>query len=135
MRRAFAPLALLLMLVLGLVPLAACDAAKEAAQGAVQSELEKAFGELLSGAGYELDGTPTYDGTRWTANVRLTGCPTLIQIGGNETEKLAIPTSFSVLAVDGTPMSELSPGTDVTNLPATSLKALEVLQYKLNCAT
>lgn len=131
MRRAFVLLALL---AVGLAPVTACDAAQDAVQSAAQTELEKAFGDLLSGAGYELDGTPTYDGKRWTANVRLTGCPTLIKIGGNETQKLAVPTSFSVLEVDGTPMSELSPDTNVVNLSATDLRALQAVRDKLQCA-
>jgi len=102
-------------------------------EGSDPKDRESPLSRLVIAAGYKVTGIPQYDGVRWTTSVRVPDCRAKVIAASNEVAKSKDPKSFKVLSVGGTPLKDLSPGTDPTNISASKLKKLPKVAKKLDC--
>lgn len=101
----------------------------------VPKEQQGVMARLALAGGYGIGGVPQYEKTRWTMNVRLEGCGTSIKLAGNETPEPVSPTSFVVHSIGGVPFTDISPGTNASNMSAATLKSTKGVKERLDCAT
>lgn len=96
-------------------------------------EQQNVLTRLTRAAGYEVWGMPHYKDGRWMSNVRIPGCNANITVAAQEAEETIYPVSFTVLSIDGKPLTEVSPETDGLFLLAKALKASPEAADQLRC--